>query len=261
MGRKIVIAGGKRHLSGWVRDRPDLRDRELPTAKMKTFFLPKIIDLRALCSKVEDQQDLGSCTANATTSAVEFLFNRAGKPQPELSRLFLYFATRVWVAQEENDSDNGAMIRDVMKAMAKYGSCVEGLWPYERSKFFIPPNVQAKTDAAHHQITYYYRCPNLRLIKACLAQGFPVVGGFAVPDSMDSDDIQRTGRVLYPRKDEGFVGGHAVLFVGYNDHTRHLLFKNSWGTRWGDRGFGYLPYDYVTNWLANDFWTIRRSEL
>lgn len=28
---------------------------------------------------------------------------------------------------------------------------------------------------------------------------------------------------------------------------------------WGDMGYGYLPYDYVLNSLAVDFWTIYDS--
>ncbi len=261
MGRKVSIADGRRHLSGWVRDRPDPRDRELPLSKLKTYFLPSFSDLSEWCSKVEDQEDIGSCTANASTSALEFLYKKSGRPQPDFSRLFLYFATRVWVAQEDPDSDNGAMIRDVMKALAKYGCCIEGMWPYERTKFHEQPNPACKVDAQAHQITYYYRCPNLRAIKACLAQGYPVIGGFAVPDSVTSEAVTKTGIIPYPKKDEGFLGGHCVLVIGHNDSPKHFKFKNSWSRRWGDNGFGYLPYDYVTNWLANDFWTIRRVEL
>ncbi len=261
MRRKIVIAGERRHLGGWNKDRPDLRDRELPIPKLKTFFLPRKVDLTSWCSKIEDQKDLGSCTANAATSCIEYIYKKAGKPQPELSRLFLYFATRVWIAQEEPNSDNGAMIRDVMKALAKYGTCIEGLWPYQRQKYFEVPELPAKTDASAHQITYYYHCQDLRRIKACLAEGFPAVGGFAVPESIYSRETEQSGIIAYPKPDEGFVGGHAVLFIGYDEDAKLLKFQNSWGVNWGMQGFGFLPYAYVEDYLADDFWTIRKAEL
>ena len=42
---------------------------------------------------------------------------------------------------------------------------------------------------------------------------------------------------------------HAVVIVGWNDSTSdknvsgHWIFKNSWGTSWGDNGYGYIEYD------------------
>jgi len=46
--------------------------------------------------------------------------------------------------------------------------------------------------------------------------------------------------------------------VGYDDARQWFLVRNSWGARWGIKGYFTLPYAYVTdNNLANDFWTIR----
>jgi C1A family cysteine protease len=191
---------------------------------------------------------------------MEFLYKKAEMAQPELSRLFLYYATRVWIGNDPPAEDGGAMIRDVMKALASYGVCLETLWPYAPKDYAKAPSAAAKKDAQDHQILRYFRCPNLLNIRMCMAEGYPVVGGFSVPSSMMGDYTDRTGVVKYPGKTEDFIGGHAVLFVGYNDTKKLLMFKNSWGKGWGDKGFGYLPYAYVENMLANDFWTIRTAE-
>ena len=61
------------------------------------------------------------------------------------------------------------------------------------------------------------------------------------------------------------MGGHAVCAVGYDDSKvivnpsnqksskGALLIRNSWGSSWGDNGYGWLPYDYVLTGLASDW--------
>lgn len=255
-----VVTGQPRHMYGWRKDLPDHRDKSFKVARLKSIFLPRSVDLRPKCPRVENQGDIGSCTANATTSAIEFLLKRDHQRNPELSRLFVYYATRVWVASQSPSIDEGASIRDVMKAVAQYGACLETVWPYEVAKFSTEPSVYAKRDALNRQVLCYRRCPSLRDVRACLAGGYPCVGGFAVPERVTSERVSRTGVIPYPSPKENFIGGHAVLFVGYDDRKKWLVFQNSWGTDWGDKGFGYLPYVFVEKSLASDFWTVNHTE-
>jgi C1A family cysteine protease len=61
-----------------------------------------------------------------------------------------------------------------------------------------------------------------------------------------------------PGKKEKTRGGHAVLGVGYDDNSKCFIIKNSWGENWGDKGFFYMPYDYITDSdLCADFWVIQ----
>ena len=54
-------------------------------------------------------------------------------------------------------------------------------------------------------------------------------------------------------------GGHAVMCVGYDDERGVFIVRNSWGTGWGDGGYFYMPYGYMTNEdLADDFWVLKK---
>jgi C1A family cysteine protease len=86
----------------------------------------------------------------------------------------------------------------------------------------------------------------------------PVVFGFSVYESFESDEVAKTGTVLMPDKSEQLLGGHAVVLCGYDDETKRFLVRNSWGEEWGQAGYFTLPYEYVTDPnLASDFWVVQ----
>ena len=240
---------------GWRRDTPDHRDHEAAA-----FFgrdIPAVVSLEEWGPRVEDQGPIGSCTAHAATSGLELLASKAGRPTLELSRLYVYWETRVRWERVPPGEDSGAQIRNVVKTLAGWGAPDERLWPYVPARYADPPSQEAVDDAARHRLTGYARCRSLRAVQAALAGGYPVIGGFAVPASIDSEATSLTGIVDVPGPDERLVGGHAVLIVGYDDARASLRFLNSWGPDWGDRGYGWLPYRYVVSGLADDLWALR----
>ena len=56
------------------------------------------------------------------------------------------------------------------------------------------------------------------------------------------------------------LGGHAMLACGYSDQDRVFVVRNSWGADWGDQGYCYIPYDYLSDPdQTHDCWTLRRA--
>ena len=95
----------------------------------------------------------------------------------------------------------------------------------------------------------------LTAMKGCLAAGNPIVIGFAVYDSFESDRVARTGVVPMPKRKEQMLGGHAVLIVGYTSATKRFLVRNSWSADWGAAGYFTIPFAYfLDDNLPIDLW-------
>ncbi len=132
---------------GWIPDRPSFRDYTIEnkemhkdeSKEMQKFLsaislkkrakidLPETVDLRKWCSEIEDQQNLGSCTANAATGIMEYFENRAYGKYLDASRLFIYKTTRTLGGWE---GDSGAELRTTMGALILFGAPPEEYWPY-----------------------------------------------------------------------------------------------------------------------------------
>jgi C1A family cysteine protease len=149
-----------------------------------------------------------------------------------------------------------------MKAVNKWGMCRETVWPYYPPKVNMPPSKDAYVEAIKHIFVNYYSLDNENLIqmKKCLYFKSPFIFGATLYESFMGSDTAKSGIVAMPQKDERTIGGHAMCCVGYDDHKQAFIVRNSWGIDWGDHGYCYIPYDYLTNTnLASDFWTLRKD--
>jgi C1A family cysteine protease len=280
--------------TGWIPPLPDLRDyteehveiagmvKKLRIGSTTRSALPKKIDLRQWCSPIEDQRSLGSCTAHAGVGIVEYFERRAFGKHIDGSRLFVYKATRNLMGVV---GDTGAWLRNTMGALALCGIPPEKYWPYtDRQQtgsageptfdeeppsfvYAIADNYEALRYFCHDPLSRNV-APNKVLtgVKRFLAAGIPSMFGFFGFPSFGHSNV--VGGIPYPCPGERAGWGHAIVAVGYDDNKKikntmcnietkgALLIRNSWGTGWGDSGYGWMPYDYVLNRLALDFWSL-----
>lgn len=302
LNRKIWVSGVPHKVgTGWLAPQPDLRDYT-PASKQITSFNKKLnftpqpqarirqpaetksrprsesgnagqIDLREYCSPIENQLDLGACTAHAASGIVEYFEKRAFGKHIDASRLFLYKTTRNLM---QVSGDTGAWLRETMGALVLCGVPDEKYWPYKVKDFDKEPTGFVYALAENYStVKYFCHDPQgfdtpapavLDSVKKYLGAGIPSMFGFWGFESFEDSD--QPGDIPYPCKGENAQWGHAVMAVGYDDDRRitnlrcksetrgALLIRNSWGKNWGDNGYGWLPYEYVLNGLALDFWSI-----
>lgn len=275
----------KKLKKGWLPDLPDFRDYNEETPALKTMFKkigmagarlakpPAKADLRKWCSPIEHQGEIGSCTAHATVGLVEYLRRRAAGEHTDCSRLFVYKTSRNLLGWT---GDDGAYLRTAIGALVLFGVPPEEFWPYEESQFNQEPSAFCYAFAENYKAISYYRLDGpgvskpalLNKIKIQLTAGVPAVFGFTTFASMDSEENE-PGHIPFPDRKERSDEGHAVMAVGYDDNLTitnplnpkvktkgALLIRNSWGTGWGQKGYGWLPYDYVLQELAVDWWSL-----
>lgn len=218
--------------------------------------LPSSVDLRNNCPGVYNQGDLGSCTANAAAGLAQYMMKKQNLGNWIPSRLALYY----WNRMQEGtiNEDSGASLYDAMGSMVKYGVPHESMWPYNIARFKTKPSKTVWSDAYWHAIKQGLSVrQDLNTIKATLAAGNPIIFGFAVYESFESDSVAATGIMPMPNTEtEELLGGHAVMAVGYDNSTSTILVRNSWGTSWGMQGYFKMPYDFIVNpMFCDDFWT------
>ncbi|WP_407305627.1 C1 family peptidase [Acinetobacter sp.] len=248
----------------WKPDLPDHRDTMFSAvlgSTVQTSALPKFVNILGIRNKIEDQGQIGSCTGNSSTTALEISI---GTKRP-FSRLMAYYTARE--LEGTTNQDAGATIRDVIKGLASTGVCYEETWPYDESKFAQRPPAKAYEEAkalVNRMWGFeYMRVNNLNELKAALALGYPVTFGFSCPEIFTNPRFN--GFLRLPGARDRMSGGHAVVAVGYDDRVSepYIWIRNSWGKQWGMNGYFKMTQDWFTSpyRLADDMWVIRRKGL
>jgi hypothetical protein len=101
-------------------------------------------------------------------------------------------------------------------------------------------------------MTTNYRRPNRTCSEAEVCTGRGPVGLGWHRDLPDARDYTLDHpEVPYRPRFDSFRGGQVVVAVGYDDrrlpgNQGAILIRSSWGTQWGQSGYGWLPYSFVT---------------
>lgn len=220
---------------------------------------PSSWSLKEYWPVIYDQGQIGSCTANAFCAMYIFL----RRPQFNPSRLYSYYKARLLLNPNGPITDSGSYIITNYIASTEYGISKEECWPYKTENVNIAPSecgIKIKTN------TECYKLPldnmHTNIVEA-ISKNKPVGLEIFVYNSMF--DTDKTGKVPTPNPvnyfdtndpRDAFIGGHAVVIVGYDDNKKIYTIANSWGEGWADKGFCYIKYDYITDLFVQNLYAM-----
>ena len=191
----------------------------------------------------------GNCVAFASGGQKEGYDYKELGVMPDLSEQFLYGKCK---EIDGMPNISGTFIRAAMKILKDYGMCEETYFPYEGK---YPPTGEPKEgyleNAEKYKITAYASVGITKeSLQRALFQNGPVVVGISVYENFEQ--IGSDGIAQYPSG--ALKGGHAILIIGYN--KLGLICKNSWSTRWGNKGYCTIPWIVWEKISLGEAWTI-----
>jgi len=210
---------------------------------------PSSVDLRASWWTIGNQLNTGSCVGWATADGVmRYLLVTAGK-LPKTGRPSPRF---VWMGSKETDQytarpetfveEAGTSLKAAMDIVRKYGVVEDSAVPFQIGSLMYTGNENALYAAASmlRVASYYNLGRDLNKWKIWLSSRGPILAGLNVDDTWMN--VKPDG-MLNVFKPATVQGGHAVCIVGYD--AKRFIIRNSWGTGWGDKGFGYATPAYL----------------
>lgn len=213
---------------------------------------PDRVDYRSRLKSIRDQGDRPTCLAFAVTSAHEDArASEENQHYEDLSEEALYWGCKTI----DGNPRPGSRFESAASALTQWGQPRENVWPYDPA---VDDSLPRSLPSGVVVTSKWYRrrmqpiATALEDVKAQLVggrlvlMGLTLTYGFFVP-------IQ--GRIPDPLPAEATFGGHAIVAVGFDQTDRtvrpHFIIRNSWGSSWGDDGYGYLPYGYFSRYAIS----------
>lgn len=222
--------------------------------------IPESKDLRENWWEIFDQKNTGSCVGQATASILWYHFVKVKR----LAQKAKLSVRHIWMSSKEMDEDDyypstfleieGTSLKAALDIARKYGAVEETVLPFEPEKLYDGEPETFYALAARYKILSYFNLrkdygknsENWNAVltdwRKWIANKGPILTRLDVDDTWENATATK-GKLNVYHKPPG-PAGHAVALVGYTKDKKFIV-RNSWGTGWGDKGFGYASLEYA----------------
>jgi hypothetical protein len=246
------------HGTGYEPDLYDERDLVFKTVA-EPVALPSSISPLDDGFPIYDQHTMNGCVGFAFKAGSQIVVRRGTGRVVELSAGFIWRGARSMLGWQTRNE--GCRIRDAIKYANEKGCPSEALYETTLERVAAEPSPVALAQAADHPLTTYRSVETAEAGRAAVAGGWPIIFGTVLKSSFER---ARDNGGFFPKPEGGGIGAHAMLIVGYDDSVYFpdwdvrggFRFRNSWSSRWGDRGWGWMPYAHFDSPAVMDAWAI-----
>lgn len=203
--------------------------------------LPPTVDFSTDLPAAGVQGEQNSCTGWTTAYAVKS-FQEKREHGWRLSDATLFSPSFIY-NQINEGKDQGATLKSAIDFLIEKGTVPLSLMPYNEKDYSTQPSkeLQALGVGFHSLGQRRLDSTDMNLVKSYLAAGEPIILVVELYENFLNSKPEDKGR--YQERKGEFLGYHAIVAVGYNDEKKAIKVLNSWGTEWGDKGYGWIDYN------------------
>lgn len=266
------LGGAGGYVTGAFPSPPDERDYKYTNLvpQLTAEQIPSEVDYRPNMPPVWNQGPYGTCVAAASCWGLKAFQEtvQGDFPASGLSVAYLYSMCK----QQDGIPDQaGTYPRVALKILQDYGVCTEQELPYSwltGDKNVPAPPAELNASATKFKIKTYAQVCSFtdkdrtdkveELKRAIWQSGVVLVATLVCSNFLDI----KPPDYRIPLPSGRILGGHMGALVGFSDARKCYLYRNTWGEGWGDKGYAWMPYEWVTarnidmgGWFFYEAWT------
>jgi C1A family cysteine protease len=206
--------------------------------------MPVSFDLSIYLPPIGNQGKQGSCTSWSTTYYMKSMQERIQAVAPYLAETVM--SPSYTYNQITQGNCKGTSFEDTLDILKNKGVVPMSVFPYYDYTCLVQPTALQNIIATSNRISSYKYLSGLNMVsemKTLLISKSPILISVFLTNKFGIKD--QFGLTAYrPHAINSDTKGdcHAMLVVGYSDQYEAFKVVNSWGSAWGDNGFGWIDY-------------------